>query len=109
MKNFKGIIILLLQHLFSALFTNKHALMRYLNSAHIIMSEYTSQLTIMRHFPKIFSMIHMPPKPMIAVLAATLHYFYVRNSYFNSKYTPKLEYLVPFFQNFPGEIYIYIP
>ena len=30
----------------------------------IIMSEYTSQLTILRHFPKIFSMIHMPPKPI---------------------------------------------
>ena len=27
-----------------------------------IMSEYTSQLTILRHFPKIFSMIHIPPK-----------------------------------------------
>ena len=25
------------------------------------MSEYTSQLTILRHFSKIFSMIHMPP------------------------------------------------
>ena len=30
----------------------------------IIMSKYTSQLTILRHFPKIFSMIHMPPKPI---------------------------------------------
>ena len=30
----------------------------------IIMSEYTSQLTILRHFPKNFSMIHMPPKPI---------------------------------------------
>ena len=30
----------------------------------IIMSEYTSQLTILRHFPKLFSMIHMPPKPI---------------------------------------------
>ena len=29
-----------------------------------IMSEYTSQLTILRHFPKIFSMIHMPHKPI---------------------------------------------
>ena len=28
------------------------------------MSEYTSQLTILGHFPKIFSMIHMPPKPI---------------------------------------------
>ena len=30
----------------------------------IIMSEYTSQLTILRHFPKFFSMIHMSPKPI---------------------------------------------
>ena len=30
----------------------------------IIMSEYTSQLTILRHSPKFFSMIHMPPKPI---------------------------------------------
>ena len=30
----------------------------------IIMSEYTSQLTRLCHFPKIFSMIHMPPKPI---------------------------------------------
>ena len=28
------------------------------------MLEYTSQLTILRHFPKIFSMIQMPPKPI---------------------------------------------
>ena len=28
------------------------------------MSEYTTQLTILRHSPKIFSMIHMPPKPI---------------------------------------------
>ena len=30
----------------------------------IIMSEYTSQLITLRHFPKIFSMIHMPPKSL---------------------------------------------
>ena len=30
----------------------------------IIMSEYSSKLTILRHFLKIFSMIHMPPKPI---------------------------------------------
>ena len=30
----------------------------------IIMSEYTSQLTILLNFPKIFSLIHMPPKPI---------------------------------------------
>ena len=37
------------------------------------------------------------------VLAATLHYFYVRNE---QKYTPKVEYFVPFFQNFLEEIYM---
>ena len=30
----------------------------------IIISEYTSKLTILRYFLKIFSMIHMPPKPI---------------------------------------------
>ena len=30
----------------------------------IIMSEYTSKLITLRHFPKIFSIIHMPPKPI---------------------------------------------
>ena len=33
------------------------------NSKGIIMLEYSSQLTILRHFPKIFSIIDMPPKP----------------------------------------------
>ena len=36
----------------------------------IIMSEYTSKLTILRHFLKIFSLIHMPPncpKPIASV------------------------------------------
>ena len=28
------------------------------------MSEYTSKLTTLRHFLKIFSMIHMPPNPI---------------------------------------------
>ena len=30
----------------------------------IIMSDYTSKLTILRHFLKIFTMIHIPPKPI---------------------------------------------
>ena len=30
----------------------------------IIMPEYKSKLTLMRHFLKIFSIIHMPPKPI---------------------------------------------
>ena len=36
----------------------------------IIMSMYTSKLTILRHFLKTLSMIHMPPKP-IAVSAGS--------------------------------------
>ena len=45
----------------------------------IIISEYTSQLKILRHFPKIFSMIHICPLKSLQMLAVTLHYFYVRN------------------------------
>ena len=37
----------------------------------ISMSEYTSQLTILRHFPKIFSMIHMPSKPIASACCDT--------------------------------------
>ena len=66
------------------------------------MSEYTSQLTILRHFPKIFSMIHMSPKP-IASAGCDTTLFLCKKFIF---YTPKLEYLVPFFKKFPEEIYI---
>ena len=38
----------------------------------------------------------MPPKPIASAGSDT--YFYVRNKHFKSKYTLKLEYLVPFFQ-----------
>ena len=41
----------------------------------IIMSEYTSKLTILRHFPKIFSMIHMPPKPIASAGSDTILFF----------------------------------
>ena len=37
----------------------------------IIMSEYTSQLTILRYFPKILYMIHMPPKPIASASCET--------------------------------------
>ena len=43
-----------------------------------IMSEYTSQLTILRHFPKIVCMIHIPPKPIASTDCDTT-LFYVRN------------------------------
>ena len=41
------------------------------NSKDIIMSECTSQLTILRHFPKIFSMIHIPPKAIASAGCVT--------------------------------------
>ena len=62
----------------------------------IIMSMYTSKLTILRHFLKTLSMIHMPPKPIVSVGSDTSIIFYVRNDHFKPKYTPKLEYLVLF-------------
>ena len=37
----------------------------------IIRSEYTSKLTILRHFLKVFSMIHMPPKPIASTSCDT--------------------------------------
>ena len=50
----------------------------------IIMSEYTSQLTILHHFPKIFSMYVCPLNPQ-QVLAATLHYFLCKKLTFQIK------------------------
>ena len=43
----------------------------------------------------------MPPKPIaIKCWLRHWHYFCVRNKHFKSKYTPKVENLVPFFHNF---------
>ena len=44
----------------------------------IIMSEYTSQLITLRHFPQIFSMIHMLPKLIASAGCDTTLFFYVR-------------------------------
>ena len=38
----------------------------------LIMSEYTSKLTRLRYFLKIFSMIHMPSKPIALFLCKKL-------------------------------------
>ena len=64
------------------------------------MSMYTSKFTILRHFLKTLSMIHMPPKPIASAGSDTSIIFYVRNEHVKSKYAPKLEYLVPFFPKF---------
>ena len=65
----------------------------------IIMSEYTSQLTILCHFPKIFSMIHMPPKP-IASAGCDTTLFLCKKLNFKSKYTPNSSILFHFFKIF---------
>ena len=72
----------------------------------IIMSMYSFKLTILRHFLKTLSMIHICPLNPLQVLAATLALFYVRNEHFKSKYTPKLEYLVSFSQKSFRQIYM---
>ena len=41
----------------------------------IIMSMYTSKLTILRHFLKTLSMIHMPPKPIASAGSDTSNSF----------------------------------
>ena len=70
------------------------------------MSEYTSKFTILRHFLKIFSMIRMPPK-FIASAGCDITLFLCKKLIFQIKiYTPKLENLAPFFQNFLEEIYM---
>ena len=48
----------------------------------------------------------MPPKPIASAGSDTSIIFYVRNEHFRSKYTPKLEYLVPFSQKIFDEIYM---
>ena len=46
------------------------------------MSMYTSKLTILHHFLKTLSMIHMPPKLIASAGSDTSIIFYVRNEHF---------------------------
>ena len=70
------------------------------------MSEYTSQLTILRHFPKIFSMIHMPPKPIASTGCDTTLFLCKKLTFQIKIYSQIRVYLVPFIQNFPEVIYM---
>ena len=70
------------------------------------MSKYTSQLTILRHFPKKKFMIHMPSKP-IANAGCDTTLILCKKLTFQIKIYPQTRvYLVPFIQNFPEEIYM---
>ena len=70
------------------------------------MSEYTSKLTILRHFPKKNSMIHMPPKPMASGGCDTTLFLCKKLTFQIKIYSQTRVYLVPFIQNFPEEIYM---
>ena len=70
------------------------------------MSEYTSQLTTMCHFPIIFSMIHMAPKPIASAGCVTTLFLCKKLTFQIKIYSQTLVHLVPFFQNFPEEIYM---
>ena len=70
------------------------------------MSEYTSQLTILRHYPKIFSMIHMPPKPIASAGCDTTLFLSKKLTFQIKIYSQTRVYLVPFIQNYPQEIYM---
>ena len=70
------------------------------------MSEYTSQLTILRHFPKIFSIIHMPPKPIASTGCDTTLFLCKKLTFQIKIYSQTRVYLVPYIQNFSEEIYV---
>ena len=70
----------------------------------IIMSEYTSQLTILRHFLKKISLIHMPPKP-IASSGCDTTLFLCKKLIFQIKIYSQTRVSCSIFQNFPEEIY----
>ena len=70
------------------------------------MSEYTSQLTILRYFPKIFSIIHMHPKPIANAGCDTTPILCKKLTIQIKIYSQTRVYLVPFIQIFPKEIYI---
>ena len=70
------------------------------------MSEYTSQLTILHHFPKIFSMIHMPTKPIASTGCDTTLFLCKKLTIQIKIYSQTPVYLVPLIQNFPEEIYM---
>ena len=70
------------------------------------MSEYTFQLTILRHYPKIFSMIHMPPKPIASAGCDTTLFLSKKLTFQIKIYSQTRVYLVPYIQNFLQEIYM---
>ena len=64
---------------------------------------------MLRHFPKIFSMIlliHMPPKPIASAGCDTTLFLCKKLTFQIKIYSQTRVCLVPCIQNFPGEIYM---
>ena len=68
----------------------------------IIMLEYTSQLTILRHFPNFFS--RLPPKPIASADCDTT-LFLCKKLTFQIKIYFQTRVFCSIFQNFPEIIY----
>ena len=68
----------------------------------IIMSMYTSKFTILRHFLKTLSMIHMPPKPTASAGSDTSIIFMSEMNISNQNIHPssRILFLLLFFQKF---------
>ena len=71
----------------------------------LIMSEYTSKLTILRHFLKMFSMIHMPSKP-IASAGCDITLFLCKKLTLQIRIYTQTRVSCSIFQNFLEEIYM---
>ena len=72
------------------------------------MPMHTSQLTILRHFLKTLSMIHMPPKPIVSAGSDTSIIFMWEMNTSNQNKHPNSSILFYFLKNFLDEI-IYAP
>ena len=72
----------------------------------IIMSMYTSKLTILRHFLKTSSMIDTPPKPIASVGSDASIIFMLEMNISNQNIHPDSSILFHFIKNFLDEIYM---
>ena len=72
----------------------------------IIMSMYTSKITILRHFLKIVSMIHMSPEPIVSAGSDTRTVFMYEVNISNKNIHINSSILFHVLKNFLDEIYM---
>ena len=73
------------------------------NCKSIIMLECTSKFTILRHFLKIFCMLHMPPKPIASAGCDTTLLLCKKNIISNKNIHPNSSILFYFFKIFSSK------